>query len=118
MTFICLLAVEVYAQPEAGMPSEPGKCYAKCLIADQYEQVTEQVLVKEATTKVATIPATFESVSEQVLAKEASTTLSVTPATFETVSEQLLAQDPGKQVSTSPAVFEPAYRLFLQLLRQ
>ena len=108
MTFICLLAVEVYAQPEAGMPSEPGKCYAKCLIADQYEQVTEQVLVKEATTKVATIPATFESVSEQVLAKEASTTLSVTPATFETVSEQLLAQDPGKQVSTSPAVFEPA----------
>ncbi len=103
---ICVLTVGAYAQPEAGMPSEPGKCYAKCLIADQYETVTEQVLVKEATTKVATIPASFETVSEQVLAKEAATTLSVTPATFETVTEQVLAQEAGKQVSTSPATFE------------
>ncbi len=103
---LCLAFVSVYAQPEAGMPSEPGKCYAKCFIADQYETVTEQVLVKEASTKVAIAPATYETVTEQVLAKEAGNTLSVNPATFETVTEQVLAQEAGKKVSISPASFE------------
>ncbi len=103
---LCLAFVSMYAQPEAGMPSEPGKCYAKCLIADQYETVTEQVLVKEASSKVSIVPAKYETVTEQVLAKEAATTLSVNPATFETVTEQVLAQDAGKRVSTTPATFE------------
>ncbi len=105
---LCLLflALGLYAQPEAGMPSEPGKCYAKCLIADQYETVTEQVLVKEASSKVAISPSQFETVSEQILAKEASNTLSVSPATFETVSEQKLAQAAATSLSIVPATFE------------
>ena len=103
---LCLAFVSLYAQPEAGMPSEPGKCYAKCLIADQYETVTEQVLVKEASSKVSITPAKFETLSEQVLAKEAGNTLSVIPATFETVSEQVLSTEAGKKVSISSATFE------------
>ena len=76
---ICLLFAfaSMYAQPEAGMPSEPGKCYAKCMIADKYETVTEKVLVKEASTKVAISPATYETVSERVLTKEAGTALTL-----------------------------------------
>jgi Putative peptidoglycan binding domain len=37
----------VFAQPESGMPSVPGKCYAKCLIPDQY--VTEYQLLPKYT---------------------------------------------------------------------
>ena len=105
---LCLLflALGLYAQPAPGMPSEPGKCYARCLIADQYETVTEQVLVKEASSKVQITPATYETVSEQILAKEAGNTLAVVPATFETVTEQKLAQEASTTLSIVPAKFE------------
>ncbi len=105
---LCLLfaAFSAYAQPEAGMPSEPGKCYAKCQIVDQYETVTEQVLIREASSKVRISPATFETVTEQILSKEASTTLSVNAATFETVSEQKLAHEASSSLSIVPAKFE------------
>ncbi len=104
----CLLfmTLGLYAQPEAGMHSEAGKCYAKCIIADQYETVTEKVLVKEASSKVSISPATFETVTEQVLAKEAGNSLSVIPATFETVSEQKIAQEASTSISIQPATFE------------
>ena len=87
-----IASLSIFAQgaPEAGMPSEPGKCYAKCLIQDQYETVTEQVLVKEAAVNVRVVPGTTETITEQVLAKEGSTTLSVVPAQFETGTEQVL----------------------------
>jgi len=105
---LCLLfaASGAYAQPAAGMPSEPGKCYARCLIADQYETVTEQVLIKEASTRVAISPASYETVSEQILAKEAATSLSVNAAQFETMSEQKLAQEASTSLSIIPAKFE------------
>lgn len=76
-----------FAQPEdlpAG--SEPGKCYAKCLIADEYETTTEQVQVKAASSRVETIAAVYETVSEQVLVKEASTRIKRLPAEYETVT--------------------------------
>ncbi len=105
---ICLLFAfaSMYAQPEAGMPSEPGKCYARCLIADEYETVTEKVLVKEASTKVAISPATYETVSERVLTKEAGTALTASSAQFETVTEQKLAQEASTTLSITPARFE------------
>ena len=93
-TLLLLMAAFVtYAQPEAGMPSVPGKCYAKCLIQDQYETVTEQVLVKDATTRVEVVPAQYENVTEQVLSKEGASTLSVVPAQFETMTEQVLTSE-------------------------
>jgi len=43
----------VLAQSSDDLPPNavPGKCYAKCLIPDEYKTVTEQVLVKEASKK-------------------------------------------------------------------
>jgi len=82
-----MVSMFAYAQPEQGMPSEPGKCYAKCLIQDQYETVTEQVLVREAATKLKVVPGNTETLSEEVLVKEASNTLRAVPATFESVTE-------------------------------
>ena len=37
------------AQPETGMPSEPGKCYAKCLINSKYETITDMEWVYTGT---------------------------------------------------------------------
>ena len=83
-----LCAVVSNAQPE-DLPDgrEPGKCYAKCLIADEYESVTEQVLVKAASQRVETIPAVYETVTEQVMTKEASNRIKRLPAEYETVTQ-------------------------------
>ena len=107
LTFCLLFTfVGLFAQPQAGMPSEPGKCYARCIIADEYETVTERVLVKEASSKVSIQPASYETVTEQVLTKEAATALSVNAAKFETATEQKLAQEAGTSISITPATFE------------
>ncbi len=102
----CLLSFGLFAQPEAGMPTEPGKCYAKCIIADQYETVTEQVLVREASSRVTVANARYEKASAQALSREAGTTLSVVPAKFEKTTEQVLAQDAARRLTISPAKFE------------
>jgi hypothetical protein len=36
--FSIIFSMVSYTQPKPGMRHEPGKCYAKCLISDQYEQ--------------------------------------------------------------------------------
>ena len=87
MISFLLLGTMAFAQPEdlpAG--SEPGKCYAKCLISDEYESVTEQVQTKAASSRVETIPAVYETVTEQVMTKEASTRIKRLPAEYETVT--------------------------------
>ena len=58
------------AQPGDVPPdAEPGKCYAKCLIADEYDTVTEQVEIKASSTRTEVVDATFETVTEQVPGK-------------------------------------------------
>ena len=93
MIFIAILMLFTsiaIAQPgdDLTLNREPGKCYAKCLIADEYETVTEQILVKAASSRVETIPAEYESVSEQVLVKEASSRIERIPAEYETVTRE------------------------------
>lgn len=82
--FCCTFAA--FAQPGDDMPinREPGKCYAKCLIADEYETVTEQVQTRAASSRVETIPAEYETVTEQVLAKAAASRIERIPAKYTT----------------------------------
>ncbi len=105
---VCASFAQVSNGPDQGTPlnAEAGKCYAKCLIEDQYETVTEEVLTRAASTRVDVVPATYETVTEELLTKEASTTLSVSPATFETVTEEILVKEASTQLSVTPATFE------------
>ena len=52
------LSIAAIAQPGEDLPpeGEPGKCYAKCLIPDEWTTATEQRLVKEASTRIEVIP--------------------------------------------------------------
>lgn len=67
---------------------EPGKCYGKCMIPDQYQTVTEQVLVKAASSRIETVPAKYETVTEKVMTKEASFGVKRIPAEYETVARE------------------------------
>lgn len=86
--------------------AEPGKCYARCWIPDQYETTTEQVQVKPESKRLETIPGTFETVTERVLAKDAGKRLEVIPAVYETVTERVMIKDASKRLETIPPVYE------------
>ncbi|NJN34538.1 MAG: hypothetical protein HC817_10065 [Saprospiraceae bacterium] len=60
-------AVAAIAQPGDTPPNaQPGKCYAKCMIPDQYETVTETVETKPASVRYETVPAQYTTQTEQV----------------------------------------------------
>ena len=100
-----LCATVAMAQPSGELINkEPGKCYAQCLIADEYETVTEQVLIKAASSRIETIPAEYEAQTEQVLVRDASTRIERVPARFETVTTEYVVGCPdGYHVDPSCA---------------
>ena len=59
-----------------------GECYAKVFIPAQFKNVTERVLVRDASETIEIIPARYEWVEERILVKDASTQLEAVPAEF------------------------------------
>jgi len=107
-TALWAVGTNLMAQDGGDLPpnAQPGKCYAKCLIPDQYDTVTEQILLKEASSRLEVVPAVFETVTEQVLVKEAYKVLEVVPATFTTTTEELMTKEAGSRLEYVPPVFE------------
>ena len=107
LTFVfAMVTCVVWAQPAGDIPQEPGKCYAKCMIPDQYETVTQEIQTRAASRRVEVVGAQFETVTEQVLEKEAATTLSIVPAQYETMTEQVLAGIGAPSLAVIPAKYE------------
>lgn len=129
LTFIfSLLSVTVaFAQP-SGVSTEAGKCYAKCLIPDEYSTETEQIQTKAAysrtdiakpkmatarrtvmvaapSTKIVERPAEYTTVTEQVLVKEESKRMVAVPATYETVTEQVEIAAASKRIIPVPGEY-------------
>jgi len=125
LTFIfSLLSVTVaFAQPSVN--GEAGKCYAKCLIPDEYSTDTEQIQTKAAytrtdiakpklstarrsvmvaapTTRIVERPAEYSTVTEQVLVKEESKRMVAVPATYETYTEQVEISPASKKIIPIP----------------
>jgi len=62
--------------------AKPGECYAKVFVPPTFKNISERVLVREASETVEVIPAKYEWVEERRLVKDASTVLEVVPAQF------------------------------------
>jgi len=112
-TFLSLiLCLIVCANPSSAqtndlpLNAQPGKCYAQCIIPDQYETIVEEVLLKEASTRIEITPAVYEKVEEQVLEKEGYKILNIVPATFGTVKEEILVKEASKTLQYVPPIFE------------
>jgi len=84
----------------------PGKCYAKCLVPDQYETVSEQILVKEGSKRLEILPAQYETVEEQVLVKEGYTVYEIVPPTYTTVEEEVMVKEASTRLEYIPPVYE------------
>ncbi len=104
-TFLSLLFVAVAAAQELPPNPEPGKCYVKCITADEFEEVTETVVIAPEYKKLVTYPATYKIVEERVLVKEASKELVYVPAVYETVEVPYIEKEATNNLEVVPATF-------------
>ena len=61
--------VALSAQPSDSDPvgKEPGKCYAKCLIGDEYETITERIETKAASKRIEVVPVNMRRLPSSML---------------------------------------------------
>ncbi len=86
--------------------AEPGKCYAKCMVPDVYENITEEILVKQATQRINIVPAQYEQRTERVMVKAASSRIEVIPAVYETVTERVEVKPASFRLVSVPATYK------------
>ncbi len=98
------LACMANAQPGDIPDAQAGKCYAKCLVHDKFETVTEQLLLKPASSELTVVPATFETVTAQYVSRESYLRLIAEPPVFETVEEKILIAPAGQKAN--PGAYE------------
>ena len=68
----------------------PGRCYAHCIIPDQFDLKEEQVLDKPASVSIERIPARFQVVYDTIIAVPEGKRTTIIPAQYETVMEDKL----------------------------
>jgi hypothetical protein len=85
--------------------AKPGECYARVLLPAEYSTDTQQVVKREAATRVEIIPAEYETVTEQVLVREASKKIEVIPAVYEDAKESILVKPAGTKLVEVPATY-------------
>lgn len=96
------------AQGNADYPpsADPGECFARVLIPETTELVTEQVVDRPETTERILIPARYENITEQVLVKEQTVKFREIPAVYETVTESVIVEPEKTETKIIPAKFE------------
>jgi len=86
--------------------AKPGECYAKVLVPARYDTISEKVVKREASEKVAIIPAKYEWVEERILTKESTETLTVVPAVYRWVEERVMVEPASTRLVPVPAQYE------------
>ncbi len=111
-TFLALFIVGLVSAQELPPNPEPGKCYIKCITADEFDEVTETIIVSPEYKRLVTYPATFKTVEERVLVKEASKRLVYVPAVYETVEVPYIKKEATNNLEVIPATFGKDSRTF------
>lgn len=70
--------------------AEPGKCYARCLIPDQYDWVTKKVVDQPKMFKKVRVPALYSTVYDTVVSRPRSVRTVQVPAEYEEISETVM----------------------------
>lgn len=83
-----------------------GECFARVLIPETTEVLTEQVVDREASYEIKVIPAQYETVTEQRLLKEGTTVYKTIPAVYETVTETIEVEPARENKIVIPAKYE------------
>jgi len=86
--------------------AQPGQCFAKVLVPEQTESFTEQVLISPEKIVTRVIPGTCGFEDKTVVVREPSTELITIPATFKTITETVVVKPGGSHTESIPPVYE------------
>jgi hypothetical protein len=86
-----IVGAPAFAQSADLPPSaNPGECFARVLVPEQVQVLTETVTDQPERTEILVIPAEYADVEETITIKEAQTVIEVIPATYRTVTETIV----------------------------
>ncbi|MEM7663706.1 MAG: peptidoglycan-binding domain-containing protein [Pseudomonadota bacterium] len=101
------MSLGAFAQGADYPPSaDPGECFARVLIPETTEVVTEQVIDRPESEEITIVPAQYETVTEQVLVKEETVIYRSVPAVYETVTETVTIEPERTESIVVPAAYE------------
>lgn len=86
--------------------ADAGACFARVLVPEITEIVTEQVVDREASFEINVIPAQYETFTEERLVKEETIEYRTVPAVFETVTEEIEIEPAREVVTVVAAEYE------------
>ena len=88
---------------------EPNKCYAKCIVPDEYKDETVRVLLRPAYDKLEVVPAQYKNECQEIVIRPASKRFIYEAAEYETITDTLWIKDPYHQLKVIPASFSTDY---------
>jgi Putative peptidoglycan binding domain len=105
---LCLALPFAALAQSSDMPSNgtPGKCYAKCLIPDQYSTTTDQVETRAAYSGTDAVAPNFQTVNRSFMVKAVGSKLMPTAPVMETITEKVMIKPEGKKMVLVAAQYE------------
>jgi Putative peptidoglycan binding domain len=86
--------------------SDAGSCFARVLIPETTEVVTEQVLATPERVEITVVPAVYETYTQEVMVREATASFTVVPTEYVTQTDQMLETPERIETVVIPAEFE------------
>jgi outer membrane protein OmpA-like peptidoglycan-associated protein len=85
---------------------EPGKCYAKCVTPDEFEEETIVVESIPSYNKLEIVPAVYKTVLSKVILKPSTKKFINVPAIYKTVVDTVWTKEPYHKITIEDAEFE------------
>lgn len=105
-TSTCLLFSGLLSAQGEMPPMEAGKCYAKCIVPDEYNTVDEQMEVRGAYKRLEIAEPAYETITEEVMIQAPSYRMVAVPAEYGTAEERVMTKEASKRYVYSAAVYE------------
>ena len=106
--FLGIVITPLYAQEyltELPENPEPNKCYAKCIVPDEYKNDTIRIMTRPAYQKLKVIPAQYKVEVQDIVIRPASKRFINVPAVYETKIDTLWIKDPYHKLKVIPTSF-------------
>lgn len=84
---------------------EPGKCYAKCVVPDEFKEEIIEIETTPSYEKLEVVPAVYKTVSTEFVVKPKSVKYVNVPAVYKTVIDTVWTEDPYNKISIKDPKF-------------
>tara|TARA_A100001015_G_scaffold141683_1_gene157276 strand:+ start:694 stop:1809 length:1116 start_codon:yes stop_codon:yes gene_type:complete len=84
---------------------DPSKCFAKCVVPDEYEEEVVKIMTRSEYEKLEIVPAVYETKLEEIIIRPESKRFTYVPAVYETVLDTLWLKDDYHKLTVHPAEF-------------